>query len=149
MANTTEPTERQERFAVAFVENGGNAAKAARTAGYAVNSARVMGSRLLSNSRVQSLIRDEQFKTVNGPLTSAALSVLRVALDPANDVPWGARIDAAKTVLDRSGIVIAEQPARNRIPGVTVDLAALAPLMARAAELYRQRQAVLDVKPAA
>ena len=48
MHRVTELTERQERFAVVFAENGGNAAKAARSDGYAEKSVRGMGSRLFN-----------------------------------------------------------------------------------------------------
>ena len=148
MANQTEPTELQGAFAVAFVDNGGNASKAARTAGYAANSARVMGSRLLDNPRVQHMIRDSQFRMVNGPLTSAALVTLRTALDPANDVPWSARLEAARTVLDRGGIVLEQNLGNLRpLPGAGIDLAALAPALARAVELQNRRKAALEVMP--
>jgi hypothetical protein len=149
MANKTEPSEMQRAFAVAYVDNGGNAAKAARAAGYAANSARVIGSRLLDNPRVQSLIRESQFKMVNGPLTSAALATLRTALDPAIDVPWSARLEAARTVLDRGGIVLAEQPEKKLPPGATYDLAELASKLAQAAAIATRRKAALEVKPGA
>ena len=149
MANETENTECQESFAYAFVvEAPGNAAKAARLAGYAEKSARVTGHRLLLNPRIQARIREIQFRELNGKLASKALGVLEAILDDPN-APPGVRVDACRCVLDRAGLVLSEQPAKQLMPSAPFDLAALAPALAQAAELYRRRQAVLDVKPTA
>lgn len=114
MENTTALTPMQSAFAVALVENGGNASAAARDAGYAETSARVLAHRLLKHEGVQRMVRDEQWRLVNGSLASASLNVLRQALDMSNQsVPWSARIEAAKTLLDRGGLVLNEQPGRQ------------------------------------
>lgn len=109
----TQPTGNQEAFALAYVANGGNATKAAREAGYSANSSRQIGSHLLAKSHVQAAIREAQFRALNGPLASKALAVLETALDLANEVPWGVRVDAARTVLDRAGLVLTEQPQKQ------------------------------------
>ena len=120
----TQPTGNQEAFALAYVANGGNATKAAREAGYSANSCRQIGSHLLAKSHVQAAIREEQFRSLNGPLASKALTVLESALDLSNDVPWGTRVDAARTVLDRAGLVLPEQ-AHKQTPSAALDLSAL------------------------
>lgn len=97
-------TEPQERFAVAYVANGGNATQAAKVAGFSLKSARQIGSHLLDKPHVQSAIRNEQRRTLEGRLSSKALMVLEAILDDAT-APVGARVDAAKTVLDRGGLI--------------------------------------------
>lgn len=97
-------TELQQRFVVEFVANGGNATAAAKAAGYAVQSAGKMGSKLLGNVHVQDAIRAEQRRLLNGDLATKALGVLRAVLEDEK-APTGARVDAAKTVLDRAGLV--------------------------------------------
>ena len=132
MARESENTELQERFAHAFVvEAPGNAAKAARLAGYAQASARVTGSRLLDNPRVQVTIRAIQFRELNGKLASKALGVLEAILDDPQ-APPGVRVDAARTVLDRAGLVLAEQPGKQQ--GGELGAASLGPLLAKLAQ---------------
>ena len=98
-----ELTDQQEAFAVAFVSGNGNAAEAARQAGYSPNAARVAAYKLMRNPRVTRLIREEQHRLLGGRLASLALNTLeQVMLDP--EAPYGARVDAAKTVLDRAGL---------------------------------------------
>jgi len=90
-------------FAVAYVANAGNATQAAIAAGYSPHSARQIGSRLTKNQTVQRLIREEQQRVIGGRLCSKALQVLEQIMDDP-EAPYGARVDAAKTVLDRGGI---------------------------------------------
>jgi hypothetical protein len=96
-------TDRQEAFAVAYVDLGGNATRAALQAGYSPNCARVLGSRLARNPQVQAAIRAEQQRLIGGRLASAALGVLEQVMCDEN-APAGARVDAAKTLLDRAGL---------------------------------------------
>ena len=97
-------TELQQRFAVEYVTNGGNASEAARVAGYSAKTAGQMGFKLMGNPHVQDAIRDEQRRLLNGDMATKALGVLRSIMEN-EDAPAGARVDAAKTVLDRAGLV--------------------------------------------
>ena len=69
----------QERFAVAFARNGGNATEAAKQAGYSESTARQQGSRLKTLRHVQQRIAQEchAVMTDNVPL---ALAVQRELL---------------------------------------------------------------------
>ncbi len=97
-------TELQQRFAVEYVTNGGNATSAAKVAGYSAKTAGQMGFKLMGNPHVQDAIRDEQRRLLNGDMATKALGVLRSIMEN-EDAPAGARVDAAKTVLDRAGLV--------------------------------------------
>lgn len=94
----------QQAFAEAYVLGNGNATQAAIQAGYSPVSARQTASRLLHTPHVQNAIQREQAVTLQGRLASKALAVLEKVLDDEN-APPGVRVDAAKTVLDRAGMV--------------------------------------------
>jgi phage terminase small subunit len=54
-----ELNEQQDRFALAYVANGGNATKAAIEEGYSEHSARKIGSQLLDKPHVaEAILRD-------------------------------------------------------------------------------------------
>lgn len=93
----------QRLFAVELVANGGNITRAAIRAGYSPKSARQIGQHLLDKPYVQQEIRREQQRCLGGRLASKALSVLEGILDDS-EAPPGARVDAAKTILDRAGL---------------------------------------------
>ncbi len=96
-------TDKQQEFAAAYVSCGGNASEAARLAGYSQASARQIGGRLSRDAKVQRMIRQEQQRVIGGRLCSQALGVLEsIMLDPS--APAGARVDAAKSLLDRGGL---------------------------------------------
>jgi phage terminase small subunit len=97
-------TDLQQRFVVEYVTNGGNATSAAKVAGYSVKTAGQMGFKLMGNPHVQDAIRAEQRRLLNGDMATKALGVLRSIMEN-EDAPAGARVDAAKTVLDRAGLV--------------------------------------------
>jgi phage terminase small subunit len=102
-------TDQQAAFVAAFVSNGGNATAAAREAGYSEESARQSGSRLLHKPHVIDAIRAEQGRLISGKLCTKALAVLERVLDDAA-APYGARVDAAKTILDRGGLTAKNGP---------------------------------------
>ena len=99
----------QHAFAVELVANGGNITQATISAGYSPKSARQIGQHLLDKPHVQQAIRREQQRSIGGRLASKALRVLEQILDDPQ-APYGARVDAAKTILDRAGL--AAVPAR-------------------------------------
>ena len=94
----------QANFVAAYVAGSGNATRAAITAGYSPDAARQTASRLLSLPHVQEAIRREHNRLLRGPLASKALGVLERIMDDES-APYGARVDAAKTVLDRAGLI--------------------------------------------
>lgn len=96
-------TERQRSFAVHFVKNGGNATRAAIAAGYSGKAAREQGYKLLRNPSVARAVRTEQMALIGGTLATRALYTLKSIMEDEN-APAGARVDAAKTLLDRGGI---------------------------------------------
>lgn len=96
-------TEKQEAFAAYFVAAGGDGKAAARAAGYAERHCAQEAYRLTRNPAVQAMIRKEQQRVIGGRLCSQALGVLEsIMLDTS--APAGARVDAAKTLLDRGGL---------------------------------------------
>jgi phage terminase small subunit len=97
-------TDQQADFAVNFVANGGNGAEAARDAGYAEANARSAAYKLVRMPHVQDAIRKEQRRQLGGEMATKALSVLKGILDD-DEAPYGAKVDAARTILDRAGLI--------------------------------------------
>lgn len=97
-------TDLQAAFVDNFVAGGMNATRAAVAAGYSERSAKVTAHNLLKKPHVQDAIRAEQRRVLQSDLATLALGVLRKVLED-EDAPVGARVDAAKTVLDRAGLV--------------------------------------------
>lgn len=97
-----EMTKLQKAFVIDYVFNGGNATKAVASVGYSESSARQIASQLLGKPHIQEAIRKEQQRKLSG-LGSKALSVIESILDDEK-APYGVRLDAAKTVLDRCGL---------------------------------------------
>ena len=74
MSKKTELTAKQERFVAEYLGNGMNATKAAKSAGYACDSAEVTGSQLLRNPKVAAKLSDKSTKV----LTKLDISAERV-----------------------------------------------------------------------
>lgn len=110
-----EITEQQADFVTHFVANGGNATQAARDAGYSEDSIRQIAYKLMRKPHILSAIQEEQLCAVTGRLGSKALAVLEAVMDD-KDAPVGARVDAAKTVLDRGGLVAKRRSSDERSP---------------------------------
>lgn len=107
---TQKLTEKQEAFCIAIVSNGGDAVKAASTAGYAD---RRSAYDLQDNLAVQTRIRQLQTKRISGSMSNKALDVLDdIMSSPA--YPAAARVSAAKTVLEMGGHGIVAQGQRLR-----------------------------------
>lgn len=90
-------------FAENYVLNGSNAKRAAVAAGYTEDAAVVMCRRMLNYPAVQIAIRQAQMKYIGGELVNKALAVLYQVMND-EEASTGARVDAAKTILDRAGI---------------------------------------------
>jgi hypothetical protein len=98
-------TPQQADFVVHYTstpEAIGNAAEAARRAGYSEASAREIGRQLLDKPHVRAAVDEANRRAVSGRLTTKAVALLeRVIEDEA--APLKVRVDAAKAVLDRAG----------------------------------------------
>jgi len=106
----TDLTEQQQIFVREYVSNGGRGAEAARAAGFSEVSSGRYAYQLLEKPHVAEAIRAEQRRVLGGRVATKAISVLEGILDDAK-APYGARVDAAKAVLDRGGLVAPKAPA--------------------------------------
>jgi hypothetical protein len=97
-------TDLQNKFVHHVVHDGVTGTEACRRAGYSPASARQAASTLLATPHIQAAIRDEPYKYLNGTLASKAIKTLEAIMSDAN-APAGARVDCAKTLLDRSGLI--------------------------------------------
>jgi phage terminase small subunit len=110
-------TEMQQAFVTHFTSTPGsigNASEAARRAGYSEKSAGELGRQLLEKPHVCRAIDIANRRSVSGPLATKAIEVLhRIIHDEAT--PAKLQIEAAKTILDRAGIVasVAEDDRRR------------------------------------
>lgn len=80
----------------------GNAAEAARRAGYSEASAREIGRQLLDKPHVRAAVDEANRRAVSGRLTTKAVALLERVIEDDN-APDRVRVDAAKAVLDRAG----------------------------------------------
>ena len=98
-------TDMQAAFVAHFTTTPGgigNAAGAARLAGYAENSAKELGHRLVNLPHVQAAIREANQQQISGQIATKAIALLDRVIDDES-VPIKTRVDAAKTILDRAG----------------------------------------------
>lgn len=95
-------TDLQIRFALAYVENGGNATAAAITAGYSEKSADDLGPRTLQLPHVQEMI----FQELTKQRTRAGTIGLKVLIDVAQSdkAAAPARVAAGRALLDFAGL---------------------------------------------
>lgn len=89
----------------------GNASEAARLAGYSHSHAKEIGYRLLHKPHVRDAIFEANQAEIGGELAAKAVQVLQDILND-EDAPMKLRLDAARTVLDRAGVIApkAEEP---------------------------------------
>lgn len=80
----------------------GNAAEAARRAGYSETSARELGRQLLDKPHVRTAVDEANRRAVSGRLTTKAVALLERVIEDES-APLKVRVDAAKAVLDRAG----------------------------------------------
>ena len=105
--------DQQQAFVLHFTSSPGaigNAAEAARRAGYSEKSARELGRQLLDKPHVQNAIERANRLLISHTLATKAVDLLERVMDDA-EAPIKVRVEAAKTVLDRAGItaMIAER----------------------------------------
>lgn len=97
-------TDLQAGFVKEFVRNGGNAAQAAKEAGYTRARPDQVGYELQRVPHVQSAIQAEIRRSLSVDLAGLALGVVRGILEDKTMEPK-IRLDAAKVALDRGGYV--------------------------------------------
>lgn len=104
-ANADRMTPMQEAFVVAYTTDPGaigNAAEAARRAGYSTRSARELGRRLVDTPHVRAAIDQANRNKISGPIATLAIDVLEGILrDP--DASRKDRAAVAFGLLDRGG----------------------------------------------
>ena len=108
-------TEQQALFVTYYTSGDGsigNAAESARRAGYSEASARDIGSQLMGKPHVKAAVEAAHRAALSGELTTLAVAALRGILREGSTASEKNRLDAAKTVLDRAGLV--SRPADGR-----------------------------------
>jgi phage terminase small subunit len=99
-------TEKQRLFAIAYVNNGGNRAKAAISAGYHAKRANQSGYQALTSPVVQAAIRKEAEDLLNSNVGLAAKVLVELATTSKSD---SVRLQAAQSLLDRGGLPFVRQ----------------------------------------
>lgn len=100
-------TDQQSAFVNHFTSTPGaigNASAAARLAGYTEKHSAEMGRQLLGKAHVRKAIDDTNRRSISGALASKAVWLLERVIDD-EAAPLKVRVEAAKTILDRAGIV--------------------------------------------
>ena len=95
--------EQQEAFCIALIENGGNGALAARTAGYSAKSARRIASELKTRPDIARRIAEYQREFIQHDLSNKALHVVSELLTNPKTPPV-VRLGAARTALAAAGL---------------------------------------------
>jgi hypothetical protein len=93
-------TDKQERFVVLFVANGGKRINAARGAGYADPDTE--GTRLLKLLHVTAAIHIERQRRIS-ELSTAGLGLIGQIIDGTEPAAAGVKLDAAKFVIGLAG----------------------------------------------
>jgi len=107
MRNMTKLTEQQAAFVLHFTSTSGaigNATEAARRAGYSERTAREIGYQLLRKPHVRDAVDEANREMLSGTIATKAVALLERVLDD-EEAPLKVRLEAAKTVLDRAGLV--------------------------------------------
>lgn len=103
MLDVLTPAERQDRFAIEYVNSLGDGTAAALAAGYAESTAKSGVSTLLKHPRVAARIAVEleQQRTVSGVIAVTVLQ--RIA--KGETYPAAARVTAARTLAEYAGLI--------------------------------------------
>ena len=105
LGDTSDLTEQQTKFANAYVDNGGDALAAIHAAHYRTPKIRLPAiiEQLLDHPGIQLQIRKRQQQLLQGKLATTALDVIGEVMTNTEVAPR-VRLEAAKIVLDKSGI---------------------------------------------
>ena len=99
-------TPKQEAFAIAYVNNGGNRKQAAIAAGYHSKRADQSAYQALSSPVVQAAIKKEAEDLLNANVGIAAKVLVELATTSKSD---SVRLQAAQSLLDRGGLPFVRQ----------------------------------------
>lgn len=91
----------QDAFVDAYIANGGNATNAAKTAGYAAESAEQRGYEALQKPHVLAVLRERTERYISSRAPRLLQVIENIAFD--NNASAQVRLAAAKDLLDRSG----------------------------------------------
>lgn len=94
----------------------GNAAAAARLAGYSEPYARELGRQLLDKPHVRAAVDEANRQAVSGRLATKAVALLERVIEDES-APVKVRVDAAKAVLDRAGWAAGRPQAESNARG--------------------------------
>jgi phage terminase small subunit len=100
-------TDQQRAFILHYTSDPhsiGNGAEAARRAGYSHRSAGELARQLLEKPHVREAIDQANRHALGGRISTKAVALLERVLDDET-APLKTRVEAAKTVLDRAGIL--------------------------------------------
>ena len=141
-------TDMQADFVAAFTSEPGcigNATKAALHVGYSAKSAREIGRQQLVKPRIRAAIDEALREQLGGSLASKAVDVLREIIHDESS-PQKLRLDAARTVLDRAGIIAPKAmeptPAGSKADLASMSLEELATFIQQGEERQRQIGAI-------
>jgi phage terminase small subunit len=125
-------TEMQERFAVEFAMNGGDATAAAIAAGYSEKSACDIGRRTLALPHIQVAVLRELTKL---RFRSGAIGLNAMIQVATNEkAPAAARVSAARSLMEHAGMVGTAkemEDARNSADGKVIDYMAVLDALGR------------------
>ena len=119
-------TEKQSAFITAFTSTPsciGNASKSAVAAGYSEKSAYEIGRQQLEKPKIKAAVDEALREQIGGSLAAKAVDFLRIIIDDPDALPK-LKMDAAKTLLDRAGL-IAPRAAEQKPSGSQTDLTSL------------------------
>jgi phage terminase small subunit len=143
MPGERELTPMQQAFVLAYTSEPNcvaNAAASARAAGYSFHTAAEQGRQLLQTPHVRDAIDAANREMLRGRIATKAVHLLERVIDDET-ANTRDRVAAAKTVLDRSGIVTPSTAERSKESGARKPLAT----MSRAeldAFIERERKAI-------
>lgn len=115
-SRTVQVTDQQQAFVNHFTNTPGaigNASAAAKLAGYSPNCLGEIGRQLLEKPHVRKAIDAANRRLISGTLATKAVHLLERVIDD-EAAPLKVRVEAAKTVLDRAGIVPLSVTERER-----------------------------------
>ena len=111
-------TEKQRRFVVEYVQNGGNQGEAARAAGYSTVSADSVATKTMRLAHIQHEIAVETMKQIGFSAVPALKTIRSLVSFAKSDY---VRLEAARDLLDRGGFRAPETGPERGI-GLTVSL---------------------------
>ena len=98
-------TDKQQDFVRYYVENGGNASKAARDAGYGESSAHATAWHMLRQNHIMEAVKYETLRAIAIRVPLAQAILVDLAENAQNE---SVKLKAAEALLDRGGLQLAQ-----------------------------------------